>query len=317
MSEREQKIYVGIDISKAYLDVYINPMGQTIKLSNNEAGIRELIDILSKQPITLIVLEATGGYENAAAKGLEDAKFPVCVINPRQTRDFAKALGQLAKTDKIDGRMLALFAEKIQPIPRPLKTPEQQALTDLKVRRKQLVDMIVMEKNHLDKANTDIRKEIEKTIIFLQKKLKVIEERLSQTIQADPHLFKKNELLLSVKGVGPVLSATLLADLPELGMLTHKKISALVGVAPFNRDSGKFVGERTTWGGRSSIRAILYMAVLVAIKHNPQIKIFYDRLCKMGKAKKVALTACMRKLLVIMNAIVKSGAPWNVELKTT
>lgn len=315
MNEKDQKIYVGIDVSKAYLDVYFHPTGQAIKVSNDKTGLKELVGSLSKQPIKLVILEATGGYEKFIARELEKVHFPVSVINPRQARDFAKALGQLAKTDKIDGRILALFAEKIGPTPRPLKTLEQQALSDLKARRKQLVDMVTMEKNRLDKANPSIQKGIKKTIKFLQKELKSMDEKLSQAIKEDPTLSQKNELLRSVKGVGPVLSATLLADLPELGTLNHKKISALVGVAPFNRDSGTFVGGRTVWGGRSSVRATLYMAALVATKNNPQIKVFYERLCKAGKVKKVALTACMHKLLMIMNAILKSGIPWNMELK--
>jgi transposase len=230
-------------------------------------------------------------------------------------RDFAKALGQLAKTDRVDCRILGLFAEKIEPAAKSLRTQEQQDLADLRTRRRQLVDMITMEKNRLDKVNPNIRKDIEKIIVFLQKQLKAIDKKLSQAIQIDQNLLKKNKLLRSVKGVGPVVSATLLAELPELGTLTGKKIAALAGVAPFNRDSGKFVGERTVWGGRSSVRSTLYMAALVATKCNPQIKTFYERLCKAGKAKKVALTACMHKLLVILNAIIRSGIPWQMGLK--
>lgn len=318
MSEQEQKIYVGIDVAKHHLDVYINATKRVVKVSNDQAGIQELITILSEQPpITLIILEATGGYERLVARTLEEANFSIRIINPRQVRDFAKALGQLAKTDRVDCRILALFAEKVEPSAKSLRTKEQQNLVDLKTRRKQLVDMITMEKNRLDKANPDMQKQIEKTINFLQKQLKTIDKKLSQAIQIDPNLSKKNELLRSVKGVGPVVSATLLAELPELGTLTAKKIAALVGVAPFNRDSGNFVGGRTVWGGRSSVRATLYMAALVATKFNPQIKVFYDRLCKAGKAKKVALTACMHKLLVILNAIVKSAIPWQIGLKNT
>lgn len=315
MNEKNQNIYVGIDVSKAYLDVYVNPVGHIIRVSNDRTGIQELMKSLSKQPVKLIVLEATAGYEKIAARELEKANFSVSVINPRQARDFAKALGQLAKTDKVDSRILALFAEKIEPSPRPLKTAEQQSLADLRARRSQLVDMITMEKNRLDKANLSIQKGIEKTIKFLQKELKIIDEELSQSIKDDPELSRKNGLLRSIKGVGPVLSATLLANLPELGTLTHKKLSALVGVAPFNRDSGTFVGKRTVWGGRSGVRAALYMGALTAARFNPQIKSFYQRLCLTGKAKKVVLTACMRKLLVIINAVIKSGIPWGMELK--
>jgi transposase len=316
MSEQEQKIYVGIDVAKYHLDVYISATKQVIKVSNDQVGIQELTTILSKQqPITLIVLEATGGYERLVARTLEEAKFPIRIMNPRQVRDFAKALGQLAKTDRVDCRILGLFAEKIEPAAKSLRTQEQQDLADLRTRRRQLVDMITMEKNRLDKVNPNIRKDIEKIIVFLQKQLKAIDKKLSQAIQIDQNLLKKNKLLRSVKGVGPVVSATLLAELPELGTLTGKKIAALAGVAPFNRDSGKFVGERTVWGGRSSVRSTLYMAALVATKCNPQIKTFYERLCKAGKAKKVALTACMHKLLVILNAIIRSGIPWQMGLK--
>jgi len=315
MDKLEQNVYVGIDVSKANLDVFIHPIGQVYKVSNDETGINKLTKLLSKQSIKLIVLEATGGYEKKVARGLAEAKFSVSVINPRQARDFAKALGQLAKTDKVDSRILALFANKIEPTARPLKTLKQQDLTDLKARRKQLVDMITMEKNRLDKTSVNIKKGIEKVIKFFQKELRAIDKKLSQAIEEDPNLSEKNKLLRSIKGVGPVLSATLLADLPELGTLTNKKISALVGVAPFNRDSGTFVGGKTIWGGRSSVRTSLYMAALAASKYNPQIKTFYDRLSKAGKVKKVVLTACMHKLLIIMNAMLKSGVSWNEELK--
>lgn len=315
MNERIQNIYVGIDISKSYLDVYMRPMGQIIRLSNDSLGIEELIKSFSKQPIKLIVMEATGGYEKNLARSLERAGFSVSIINPRQARDFAKALGQLAKTDKVDSRILALFAEKIEPSSRPLKTPEQQSLGDLRARRNQLVGMITMEKNRLDKASLNIRQGIEKTIAFLQKELRIIDQELSQSIKADSELSRKNELLRSVKGIGPVVSATLLANLPELGTLSHKKLSALVGVAPFNRDSGMFVGKRTVWGGRAGVRAALYMGALAATRFNPQIRSFYQRLCLAGKAKKVALTACMHKLLVILNAVIKSGIPGRMELE--
>jgi transposase len=315
MNELETKVYVGVDVSKAYLDVYIHPTGQTLKVSNDEMGIQQFIDLLIKQPAALIVLEATGGYEKTIARALEKTKQPISVVNPRRVRDFAKALGQLAKTDKIDSHVLALFAEKIQPTPRPLKSLNQQALADLKARRKQLVDMITMEKNRLDKANSSIRKGIEKTIKFLEKELKAIDEKLSEAIQEDPEFSRKDKMLRDIKGVGPVLSITLLADLSELGELNHKKIAALVGVAPFNRDSGTFTGGKTVWGGRGSVRSALYMATLAATRFNPQIKMFYERLCKAGKAKKVALTACMHKLLIIMNAIIKSGIPWKSDFK--
>lgn len=316
MSELEQKIYVGIDVSKTNLDIYILPQNKAFTVNNDKPGVKKLFKVLPKEVI-LIVLEATGGYEKAVARELEKAKLPISVINPRQARDFAKALGQLAKTDKIDSRILALFAEKIGPSPRLLKSAKLQALSDLKNRRRQLLDMITMEKNRLEKASLTIKRIITKTIKFLQKELNEIDEKLVDAIKEDAELSRKDQLLRSINGVGPVLSATLLADLPELGTTTHKKISALVGVAPFNRDSGTFVGGRTIWGGRASVRATLYMATLAAIKSNSKLKTFYQHLCKAGKAKKVALIACMHKLLMIMNAILKSGITWKMELQNT
>ena len=236
-------------------------------------------------------------------------------MNPRQVRNFAKALGQLAKTDKIDGRILALFGEKIAPTPRPLKSQEQQDLSELKNRRRQLVDMITMENNRLDKASIAIQKPIQKTIKFLKKGLAEIDKKLQASIKSTPDLSRKAALLRSIKGVGAVTCVTLLADLPELGKLSHRKIAALVGVAPFNRDSGIALGKKTIWGGRSTVRTALYMAALVATKVNPQIKSFYERLCQAGKAKKVAFVARMHKLLIIMNAVIKSDQPWGMEMK--
>lgn len=313
MSNLESKCYVGIDVSKGSLDVYIHPASKSLKVSNDPAGITELKKALPKK-VTLIVMEATGGYERLVARALFDAGLPVSIANPRQVRDFAKAMGQLAKTDKIDGRLIALFGEKIEP---PIKAPvdiKQQELEDQRARRKQIVEMIIMEKNRLDKASSIVKKGIEKTIKFLNKELNTLNQDLQKKISEDPEWSKKNTLLQSIKGVGPAVSLALLAALPELGTLDAKKISALVGVAPFNRDSGVYIGGRSVWGGRASVRAALYMAALVATRTNPKIEAFYKRLCESGKAKKVALTACMHKLLIIMNAMIKAETTWQAEL---
>ncbi len=312
MSDLEQKVYVGIDVSKNSLDVYVNPLKNTLTVSNDLKGLKKLIKLLPEKP-TLVVFEATGGYQRLAARTLSDAGIPISVVNPRQVRDFAKAMGQLAKTDRVDAKVIATFAEKIAPKIKPPVSQNQEDLAGRVARRKQLVEMIVMEKNRLYQASNDIKKSIEKTIKFLGKELEDIEEKLQDNISEDAEWSKKNKLLQSIKGIGPVVSVTLLADLPELGKITHKQIAALVGVAPFNRDSGVYAGGRTIWGGRAPIRSVLYMATLAATQTNPQIKKFYDRLCLAGKAKKVALIACMRKLLTIMNAMIKTGTEWQAE----
>lgn len=303
------KVYVGVDVSKKNLDVYIHPLKQVLKVANDEVGLKKLQKSLPKQ-VASIVFEATGGYEKLAVQTLLKANKPVAVVNPRQVRDFAKAMGKLAKTDGIDGQVIALFAEKMEPRLQAPFQQQQQDLVDRKARRKQLVDMIVMEKNRLHQASKVTKKGIEKTIKFLEKELKTLNVELQTSVSESPEWSQKDKLLRSIKGVGPIVSATLIADLPELGTLNSKQISALVGVAPFNRDSGLYVGGRTVWGGRASVRASLYMSALSASKRNPKIKAFYERLCAAGKKKKVALTACMHKLLIIMNAIIKSNTLW-------
>lgn len=314
MASQEDKIYIGVDVSKNNLDVYIHPLKQELRFSNDKEGLKKLLKSLPKK-VKLIVFEATGGYERLAVQMLSKAKKPVAVVNPRQVRDFAKAMGKLAKTDGIDAAVIALFAEKIEP---PLKAPvdeKQQQLADYRARRKQLIDIIVMEKNRLHQSSKVIKKSIEKTISFLNRELESIDEMLRKNISEDPEWSRKDKLLQSVRGVGPVVSATLITELPELGAFKHKQISALVGVAPFNQDSGARVGHRKVWGGRAPIRSILYMATLSACRVNPQIKAFYQRLCASGKKKKVALTACMRKLLVIMNAMLKTNQAWRCEVQ--
>lgn len=315
MSTFKEKNYIGIDVSKALLDILILPDKLHFQVENTKQGIKKLLGTLKQRSgETLIVMEATGGYEKLVATTLSKAKLDVAVINPRQIRDFAKALGRLAKTDKIDAHVIALFAEKCAPEPNVITDEKQQKLADLQARRRQIIDMIVMEKNRLDKANPSMKKEIKQVISFLEKKLERIEKQIQDAIKADPEFAKKDSLLKSIKGVGNAVSGAIIANLPELGKLNTKQIAALAGLAPFNRDSGTLRGKRTIWGGRSHVRSLLYMAVLVGIRHNKQIKQFYDRLCAQGKLKKVALTACMRKLLTIMNAMIKNDQPWSFSM---
>jgi transposase len=258
-------------------------------------------------------MEATGGYENVIAATLVASNFKVAVVNPRQVRDFAKATGKLAKTDIIDSYVLAEFAKVIKPEVRPLPDEFTRELSALVTRRKQITEMITAEKNRLSGAPENIKPEIESHIIWLKSRLKDIDNNLSKSIHKSPVCKKKIDLLKSTPGIGPVVSYTLLASLPELGTLNRRQIAALVGVAPFCRDSGTLRGKRTVWGGRANVRSALYMGTLVATKHNPVIKAFYDRLIGAGKAPKVALTACMRKLLVILNAMLKHQTPWQAE----
>ncbi len=263
----------------------------------------------------LIVLEASGGLERRAIAALAGAKLPVVAVNPRQVRDFAKATGRLAKTDAIDAEVLALFADRIRPEVRPLPDEETQELEALVVRRRQVVDMITAEKNRLSAAppSKRVRTAIGKTIKWLQKQLEEIDNDLDGAVRKSRVWREKDDLMNSVKGVGPVLSRTLLSMVPELGTLGRKQISALIGVAPLNRDSGTHRGRRTVWGGRASVRAVLYMSALAATRSNPAIRAFYERLVAAGKLRKVALVACMRKLLTILNAILRTKTPWTPE----
>lgn len=306
-------VFVGIDVSKAQLDVGMRPEGR-FSVVNNEHGLAQLIEQLHTVTPTLVVLEATGGIELPLTSALALAGLPVVVVNPRQVRDFAKATGQLAKTDAIDAQVLARFAEAIRPEPRPLPDEQTQALAALVTRRQQLIEMLTAEKNRLASARSAIRKNLRAHIAWLERALQQADTDLAEAIRQSPVWREKDELLRSVPGIGPVLTTTLLANLPELGTLTHKQIAALVGVAPLNRDSGTLRGRRTVWGGRARVRTVLYMAAIVATRFNPVIRVFYRRLCAAGKAKKVALVACMRKLLTIVNAILKHRTPWNPTL---
>ena len=302
--------FVGIDVSKAYLDVAFRPSGERLRVSNSESGIAELVARLSTMRPTLVVLEATGGYQAAVVASLAIAKVPTAVVNPRQVRDFAKATGRLAKTDTIDAEVLAHFAEVIRPEPRPFVDEQTLALEALVTRRRQVIEMITAEKNRLAQSHKSLRSTLKAHINFLQRELQDTNRELDGMLRKTPMWREHEDLLRTAKGVGRMTIATLFADLPELGTLDNKRIAALVGVAPFNRDSGTHRGKRMIWGGRASVRAALYMAALVASRHNPVIRAFYERLCAAGKPKKVALVACMRKLLTILNAMIRTKSPW-------
>ena len=279
-------------------------------VSFDETGVGELVSQMEDLSPALVLLEASGGLELPLVAALAAAALPVVVVNPRQVRDFARATGTLAKTDALDAAVLAHFAEAVRPPVRPLRDAETQALNALAARRHQVMIMLVSEKNRLSSATIAVRPRIEAHIAWLERELDDLDEGLRQTLRQSPVWREKEDLLRAVPGVGEQLSLTLLAYLPELGTLDRRKIAALVGVAPFNRDSGTLRGKRTVWGGRARIRAVLYMGALVASRHNPVIRDFYQRLLAAGKPKKLALIACMRKLLVILNSMLKHGSPW-------
>jgi transposase len=308
-------VSVGIDVSKAKLDVALRrdgKQGEHWVVANDSAGIAELVVRVREIQPARIVLESTGGLELPAAAELAAAQLPVVVINPRQARDFAKSIGRLAKTDSIDAHVLAHFADAIQPEIRALPDEQTQALSALLARRRQVVEMTTAEQNRLGSATRAVRPRIQTHLDWLRRELAELDHDLDEQIRQTPVWREKDQLLRSAPGVGPVLSRTILADLPEIGQLDRRQIAALVGVAPLNADSGKMRGKRRVWGGRAHVRAVLYMAAVSAARYNPVIHPLYERLCKAGKAKKVALTACMRKLLTILNAIVKHNTPWTV-----
>jgi transposase len=306
-----QPLFVGIDVAKAELVVALRPSGTGAVHPNTDVGIAALVDQLRPQAPALIVLEATGGYERNVAVALAAAGFPLVVANPRQVRDFARATGQLAKTDRIDAQILALFADRVRPTPRPLPDAAAIALDALLTRRRQVLEMLLAERQRLEHAVPSIRRSLTQHIRWLERQLTDVDHDLDNTIQSSPVWRAKEDLLRSVPGIGPVVSRVLIGELPELGRLTGKQIAALVGVAPLARDSGTFKGTRLVWGGRAPVRAALYMAALVASRRNPVIRAFYRRLVTAGKPKKVALIACMRKLLIIVNAMLRSQKPWN------
>jgi transposase len=301
--------YVGIDVSQEYLDVAISDQKRVLRVRSDEAGLELLRRQLKDEGPELIVMEASGGYERRPATVLLSAGLPVAIVNPRQVRDFARSVGQLAKTDAIDARLLARFAEVFKPTPSRLSEESAEQLHELELRRRQLVEMIVAERNRLRNAPRTADR-IEEHLRWLEEEVKRTEKELEGLIHSDPELESKAALLTSVPGVGRVLALTLLGSLPELGLLNRKEIAALVGVAPFNWDSGKLRGKRAVWGGRAHVRAILYMAALVASRCNPVIRSLYQRLCEAGKPKKVALVAAMRKLLIILNSMMRSRTHW-------
>ena len=313
MSKQKEERFVGIDVSKAMLEVAVRPSGEHWSVANEEAGVRELVKALEKAAPTLIVVEATGGMQALVVAELAAAGLPVAVVNPRQARDFAKATGRLAKTDSIDAEVLAAFGQAIRPEVRELKDEQTQLLTALMGRRRQIVDMLTAEKNRLASAPKSVRKEIRKHIEWLEARLKAMDGQISDTIKENPVWHEKDLILRSTPGVGPVLSVSLLAGVPELGQLSRQKLAALVGVAPLNRDSGAYRGTRKVWGGRAQVRVVLYMAAVSASRAHPVIREFYQRLVAAGKKPKVALTACMRRLVCILNSMIKNGTRWGQE----
>ena len=306
----QEAVYVGIDVPKACVDVAVRPTGQMWTISNDESGIREPVSRLRALDPAMVVLESTGGLELPSVAALAAAALPVAIVNPRQVRDFARATGTLAKTDAPDAAALAHFAGAVRPVVRPLKDAETQVLSSPVARRHQVVSIVVAEKNRLGSAIAAVRPRIEAHIAWLEQELSDVDEGLRQTLRSSPEWREKDDILRSVPGVGEQLSLALLSQLPELGTLNRRQVAAPVGVAPFNRDSGTLRGKRQIWGGRARLRAVLYMGAMVASRFNPVIRDFYQRLLAAGKPKKVALTACMRKLLVILNSMLKHRSSW-------
>jgi transposase len=315
MNETIVENFIGIDVSKSTLDICIEPVGQTLHVAYDEVGIGDIVSRLKETSPTLIVIEATGGLEVRIATELASKGLPVAVINPRQARDFAKATGQLAKTDKVDAAMLAAFGRAIRPQVRSLKDMDTRALNDLVSRRRQLIDMRVQETLRLGTAaSKPLEKSLNKHIAWLDKRIIEIDNNLTKRLRNSDAWRTKDDLLRGIPGVGAVTALTMLAKCPELGKLNRREIAALIGVAPLANDSGTHRGKRFVWGGRADVRAVLYMATVSAIRCNDTIKAFADRLKKTGKPPKVVIVACMRKLLTIMNAMLKNSTPWNPKI---
>jgi transposase len=307
----EQGTYIGIDVSKDRLDIAILPNQNSFAVARDSAGLDALLERLNALAPALIVLEATGGFEQVVAATLAGASLPVVVVNPRQIRDFARALGRLAKTDRVDAAVIAAFAERVRPKLRPLPDADTRLLDELVTRRRQIIEMMVAEGNRARRLhNKKMVKRIERHRALLQKDLTEIERELDETIRGMPLWHETDDLLQSVPGVGPALARTLIAEVPELGSLDRRQIASLVGLAPFARDSGIMRGRRTVFGGRAKVRAVLYMATVAATRFNPVIQAFHRRLRQAGKPSKVAITACMRKLITILNAIVRDRRAW-------
>jgi len=306
--------HVGIDVSKNTLDVCLLQPHRFLTVDNQDIGFDQIIRELKSLERCLVVLEATGGYEIPVAAALHDAGFDVAVVNPRQVRDFARSVGQLAKTDRIDAEIIARFAQATAPQPKPVASSEHRMLKELITRRRQLIAMRTADKNRLGAVHSaEVKKDLAEHIRWLDKRIDGLDKDLGKVVRHSPIWREKDDLLQSVPGVGDTLSRTLLAAVPELGRANRREIGKLVGLAPLNRDSGRMRGRRTIWGGRGSVRAVLYMATLSATRHNPVIASLYARLLAAGKDKKLALTACMRKLLTILNVILKTRVPWSPE----
>ena len=314
MSTVPQNVFVGIDVSEDWLDVAVRPTGAAWRAAQDEDGVEQLVRQLEALRPQLIVMEASGGHERLPAAALAAAGLPVAVVNARHVRDFARPHGKLAKTDRLDAAVIAHFGEVSELQPQPPVPAEARDLAALVTRRRQLVRMRTVELQHRKQAAPVVRRGIDRTIAFLNQELEEIDEDLTRRLRESPLWRERDELLRSVPGVGPALSFVLLADLPELGALSNKQVASLVGLAPFARDSGKFRGARTCWGGRAEVRAALYMPTVTAMRCNPVIKEFYGRLVKAGKPPKVALTACMRKLLTVLNAMLRHGTPWDPQM---
>jgi transposase len=305
-----EAVCVGVDVAKNTLDLAVSNSNEARQFENDLDGIMSAVSYIAGFKPTIIILEATGHFEMPLAAALQTNRLPVVIVNPRQVRDFARATGVLAKTDRIDAKILALFGLQINPEVRLLPDQKAREMSSLLARRRQLIEMLTAEHNRVLQAEDGIRKGIKIHIKWLEKAVSAINDDLDSQIRSSPSWREKDDLLKSVPGVGTVVSTTLLVELPELGYLNRRKIAALVGVAPLNRDSGTMRGKRTVWGGRAKLRAVLYMAALVGVRHNHVIASFYERLLKAGKAKKVALVACMRKLLTILNAMIRSKTVW-------
>ena len=309
---------IGIDVCKRFLDIHVYPTGQCWRVPNTLVG---LLAVRSQFPepahVKRVVLESTGGYEREAALWLSQAGYPVAVINARPGRNFARAMNQQAKTDQVDAQVLALFGDKVNPPVRPLASEAQQQLDDLVTRRRQLVDILTAERNRMALLRGKAQANVEGHIEWLTEQIKELDNEIEAQIQACQAWQQTQKLVMTVPGVGKVMSSTLVSALPELGELNHKQIAALVGVAPFNYDSGQMRGKRRVSGGRANVRQVLFMAAMVAVRYNPVLKEFYERLLQRGKEKKVALVACMHKLLTILNAIVKQGRVWAAPVKDT
>ena len=303
--------FVGIDVSKDRLDVHLLPSAEAFAVARDGEGLERLVAALRARAPTLVVLEATGGFEVTVAAALAGAGLPLAVVNPRQIRAFARAFGRLAKTDALDAEVIALFAERVRPEPRPVADDDARALAELVARRRQVVEMIGMEANRRRQArNTRVRRMIDATLKALEAQLAELDRDLDDTVRGCPAWRAKEDLLTSVPGIGPITARTLIADLPELGALDRRRLAALVGIAPINRDSGLMRGHRAIAGGRTAVRNVLYMATLTAIRWNPVLKRHYQQLVERGRPKKVAIVACMRRLLTVLNAILRTDSPW-------